>query len=401
MNISFHTFGCKTNVCDSEEIASKLPLNFNINENLLDADVHVINTCTVTNSSDSQARNLINKIEKINNGSLIIITGCSVRNNDYKDFVSKLLKNKYLILDNFKSDVSSSILNYYKLEPVLKNNLKFRSRAYIKVGDGCNNFCSYCIIPYVRGRLINRAVSSIIEEIKTLEDSGVKELVLTAICLDAYEYGLLNLLETILKNTKDIRIRLSSLRPSSVNENLIKLFTEHRLRPHFHISLQSGSNNILKLMNRHDYKSDTFINSTLMIKDILKDRSPFVGADIIVGFPGEGEAEFKETLDTLEKSYFTNLHVFKFSPRKRTEAYELNKNYKSINLKERSTVLLDIASKNYQKGLKSMLGKNCEVLWETSSSAYTENYFPVKGSGKKNLIEVLTIKEIEKNKLLV
>lgn len=401
MLVSFHTFGCKTNVYDSSIIANKLAANFEILENVLEADIHVVNTCTVTSSSDSQARNLINKIEKSNSGVFIIVTGCSVRNNDYKEFVSKLSNNEYLILDNFKTDVAEEILKFYNIKSLSKERLKFRTREFVKIGDGCNNFCSYCIIPFVRGSLKNRLISDIIEEVKIIEDTGTKEIVLTAISIDAYEYGLNNLIEAILKNTKEIRIRLSSLRPSSINESLIKLFLEPRLRPHFHISLQSGSNKILKLMNRFDYEASLFIETTNKISKILKTRRPFIGADLIVGFPGEEETEFLETINTLKNSYFTNLHIFKFSPRKKTEAYELNKLYKSVNLKERSRFLLDLATANYKKYLEAMIGHTTEVLWETTTKGYSENYFPVSGAGKKNTIEILKVIDVKGKNLIV
>jgi len=405
MNISFHTFGCKTNFYDTNSIAKTIlnDNNFKLSSNILCADIHVINTCTVTSSSDAQARNLLQKLEKNNKNSLIIVSGCSVRNNDYANYISSFKNNKYYIIDNLKEDIAKIILAYFNINKTKTNNnfIQFRTREFVKIQDGCTNFCSYCIIPYVRTSKYSKSIDKVIEELKILEANNIKEAVITGICIDAYEYGIKNLLESILLNTKDIRIRISSIRPSSIDLNLIALFNEKRIRPHFHISLQSGSDKILKLMNRLDYSVSNFIEISNLIEAKLNKRYPFIGLDVIVGFPGEEEIDFNETYSNLEKAYFTKIHIFKYSSRKKTGAENLYKKYKTYNLKDRFNILNNLSKQRYHDAVKNMVNKKLEILWETNNFAHSENYFELIGEGEQNTIETRLVKAYKGNKLIV
>jgi threonylcarbamoyladenosine tRNA methylthiotransferase MtaB len=407
MKISFHTFGCKCNLYDSNQIASVLcedPL-FEVAEGELKADVHVVNTCTVTSSADAQARNLIRQLDRNNSNSLIVVIGCSVRNNrnsnndtDYEKIAAELKSrgNRFIIADNMKEDVAASISKEFgkhlsgsgKVTPV------FRTRAFVKITDGCNNFCSYCIVPHVRGREKSRTIDDIVSEVKTLEASGIKEVVITGISIGDYSFGLEDLLETLIRSTKNIRFRISSLRPSKISHRLVELMKEDRLCPHLHVSLQSASDKVLGLMNRVDYKAVDLSNAIKYFYKTLEYRSPFIAADVIVGFPGEGEDEFKETLKVLNDVPMNKLHVFVFSPRPGTKAYDMKKENDGV-VRKRRDELLKFSEERYMGSLSNMVGREVRVLWENGTEGYTENYYPAQGRGIPNTIQSCKIVDVD------
>jgi threonylcarbamoyladenosine tRNA methylthiotransferase MtaB len=400
LKISFHTFGCKCNFYDSNTIAKNLCLkDVKLLNGSLNADIHIINTCSVTNSADSQSRNLLRRLDKKNNNKVLIVTGCGVRKKDKSFEDLNLENNKAYVIDNFKVSIADFILDLFKLKNKEKTEKKliFRTRAYVKVSDGCSSFCSYCIIPFLRGKERSRKLSEIISEIKSFQKEGIKEIVLTGINLGNYKYGLENLLNEILLKTDIPRIRLSSLRPSKITDKLIKIMENKRICKHIHLSLQSGSNKILKLMNRLDYKKDDFLKT---VKKLRKNfNNIFIAADVIVGFPGEKDTEFKETLDLIKKTSLNNLHVFTFSPRPMTKAY--NMKITCSNMKERRDVLLKLAKEKHDRSLKKILAKDIEVLWEKNTFGYTSNYYPVKGKGKINTITKEKVKKVEDGFLIV
>ncbi|MCX6112453.1 MAG: MiaB/RimO family radical SAM methylthiotransferase [Proteobacteria bacterium] len=404
MKISFHTFGCKCNLYDSNQIASFFcddPF-FEVAEGEIKANIHVINTCTVTSSADAQARNLIRHIDKNNRDSLIVVIGCSVRgnSNDYLEITSELKNNsnRFLVIDNMKEDVISSISNQVgrQISGITRIVPAFRTRASVKITDGCNNFCSYCIVPFVRGREKSRSIDDIVREIKNLESNDIKEVIITGISIGDYSFGLENLLEELLKSTQNIRFRISSLRPSKISEKLIELMKIKRVCPHVHVSLQSASDKVLKLMNRLDYTAQSFSERIKYFHKKLDHRDPFIAADVIVGFPGEGEKEFKETLEILNDIPMNKLHVFTFSPRPGTKAYDMKKENDGI-VRKRRDILLEFSDQRYKSSLKNMVGKNVEILWESETDGHTENYYPVCGAGKPNKLESHIIKLTDGN----
>ncbi len=411
ISVSFHTFGCKCNLSDSNDMALRLLDNgaFNILDSELKAEIHIINTCAVTASAESQARNLVRKLDKNNKDSLIIVSGCSRRRDrDVYEILFKELSanNKYLAFNNLEQDIFSQISKHLNVD-VLNNKTNiissvFRTRAFVKIQDGCESFCSYCIVPFVRGKEKSKGQEQIIDEINKLYSEGIKEIVLTGINIASYKNGLENLLKMILKDTKMPRIRLSSLRPSKLSTELLEIMTEKRICPHLHISLQSGSDKILRLMNRHDYSSADFKDSLERYYLALKVRSLFVAADVIVGFPEEDINDFKRTYDVINDSPVNKLHVFVFSPRPGTKALEMKNTVDIIEAKQRSAKLLELSDKKYFASLKNMVGKKVEVLWEDDTKGHSDNYYPISGQGIKNTLEDRTVLSADlENKTLI
>jgi len=403
LKISFHTFGCKNNLADTNKIIKDLQ-GFSEVE-LLDSEIvagiHVINTCTVTASSDAQARNLLRRINKHNKGAVVIVTGCSVRRNsdDYKKLKEevKWAGNTLEVCDNLVDDIVKIIKkkHHFTHNKVVEKNLKlFRTRVFVQIQDGCEHFCSYCIVPFVRGEPKSRDIKEIISEAQALENSGIKELVITGINIGDYDGGLESVVSAILKDTNSIRIRLSSLRPSRITEELIELMNEKRVCPHLHISLQSASDKVLNLMNRHDYTAKDFLSVCKMVDKKLGNRSPFIAADVIVGHPGEDEKAFLESFNVIEQSSLNKLHVFPYSPRPGTAAFSMKRPNSEQIVKRRDT-LLDFSEKRFIASLKQMQGKTIEVLWETSTYGHSENYYPVEGIGTPNTIEQIEVKVVD------
>jgi threonylcarbamoyladenosine tRNA methylthiotransferase MtaB len=410
MKISFHTFGCKSNLYDTNQLASLILERkiFEISEHEIIADIHLINTCTVTSSSDSQARNLIRRINLKNDFSTVIITGCSVRRSflDYEKLINSLntKNNKFIVLKNIDNKSFLKIIEPLNLKENSSKNKKtmssvFRTRAFVKITDGCNNFCSYCIIPFVRGNEKSRDILDIVGEVSKLESEGIKEVVITGINTGNYSMGIENLLEKLLELTSIPRIRISSLRPSKISNKLIEIMQNKRICPHLHVSLQSGSNKILKLMNRLDYNSKDFLDKLEEFYSKNKFRNPFIAADVIVGFPGEDEGDFEQTLTVLQKSKINKLHVFVFSPRPGTKAFDMKQGCSKENRRRRD-VLLEFSKNRYFLSLENMIGKKAEILWEKNNTGRTENYYPVLGEGMPNTIQNdVFIKDLNKEKL--
>lgn len=397
--VSFHTFGCKTNVYDTQAIANTI-VDMDVVESEIVADIHVVNTCTVTSSSDAQARNLLRRLDKYNTNAKIFITGCYAKRKTEE--IIKLIEE---LNSNNKNNFRLSDEVELGKPDFLRTDINFRTRAFVKIGDGCNNFCSYCIIPFVRGKPWSRQIDDIVSEIKKMESNGVKEVVLTSMCISSYEYGLVNLLNCILSATSTIRIRLSSLRPSKISDELLIVMQNSRICPHLHISLQNGSDRILGLMNRLDYKAKDFIEICNKAKNILADRIPFIAADIIVGFPGETEQDFKQTMDILRKSCIDKLHVFVFSSRPGTVAASIKLEGDGYatgkQIKRFKNELLDFSKDQFNEFMKKMYGKKINVLWETNSNGHSENYCPVKGKGKANTVSSCTVIGADSEFLLV
>ena len=324
------TLGCKVNQYETDGMiellkeAGMTAVSFEEK-----ADVYLINTCSVTNMADKKSRQMIHRAKKLNPDAVVIAAGCYVQaaknklmeddrisiiigNNKKKDIV-RILED-YLqagVTDKGMLDISAE----KEYEPLTINSTLEHTRAYVKIQDGCNQFCSYCIIPYVRGRIRSRDIASIIEEVERLALTGVKEIVLTGIHISSYgkdkenEVGLADVIDAISKIESIKRIRLGSLEPSIITDEFIdRIVDNEKVCPHFHLSLQSGCNTVLKRMNRK-YTCEEYFEKCEMLRKAF-DR-PALTTDVIVGFPGETEEEFRETVDYLTKLNLYEMHIFK------------------------------------------------------------------------------------------
>ena len=415
MKVKVVTLGCKVNAYESEFILSKFKEKGYVITNDL-ADIYIINTCSVTNTSDAKSRKVINKIARENKDSIIVVMGCMIEaHKDYlNDKVSLIIGNKD------KSKVVELVEEYIKnrerkkilyddfdstFEDMFIENMNEHTRAFVKIEDGCENFCSYCIIPYTRGRVRSKNPDKVIEEISLLVKNGYQEIVLTGIHTGHYgsdiDTSFPELLERIcnIKNLK--RLRISSIEITELNDDFLEVLKKYPvIVDHLHIPLQSGSDTILKLMNRK-YLCDYYENKINTIKKIRPDIS--ITTDIIVGFPYESEELFLETLNFSKKMKFSKIHVFPFSVRKGTKAEEMDNQVSESIKKERVKRLVELSNKLEGDYYKKFIGKTKYVLIETNdnneSIGYTDNYLKVKINKKINSNTLVKVKLINLNNL--
>lgn len=377
--------GCKVNSCDSYEFSiALLSYGFVLGSNFSEADIIIINSCAVTSESVRKTRQYIRKFRKLNKSAFIILTGCAsilfeFENNKYLD---KIIKREELV--NF-------LLNKFNIKDKNKNKFIFKdkTRAFLKIEDGCENFCSYCIIPFTRGPIKSKSIENIREEIKELHKNGFKEVILTGINLGCYGKDInLSILDVINEVSKYFnRIRLSSLEPDTINLNLIDQISKYdSICPNFHLSLQSGSDRILKLMNRR-YDIDYYVGLIDALRTKFK-NSTFT-TDIIVGFPGEEDEDFEKTLNIIKKVSFIKVNVFPFSPRPFTSAEKLKQIDSSLKRSRVKTAIKysDLVSKGE---ILKFSGKEFDVLFEYKNQnntyeGYTENYIRVKYYSKEDI----------------
>ena len=365
------------------------------------ADIYIVNTCTVTNMSDRKSREILRRAKKKNPDGIVVACGCyaqvakeEVEKIEEIDFVLGT-NEKILIVDYVENFLKSKEYNI-KLDDVLHNpeyndfgsvTYTEKTRAVIKVQDGCDRFCSYCIIPYARGRVRSRKPESIVKEVKEIAKQGLKEIVITGIHIASYgkdfkeEYGLIDLLEELNKIDGIERIRLGSIEPLLMSEEFVnRLVKLNKICHHFHLSLQSGCTETLKRMNRR-YTAEEFEKVVNRLRNIYSDV--ILTTDIIVGFPLETDEEFNTTYKFLKKIKFYKMHVFKYSPRTGTKAAAIKEQIPGDIKERRSKALLELSDKNEEEYLKSYIGKTVEVLFEEQENegfykGHTANYIMVK-----------------------
>lgn len=393
MNVLFITLGCKVNQIESEAMRELLLENGFTSDKTLPADVYVINSCTVTGESDKKTRRLLSSAKKENPNALIVLTGCLPQAFPEKaealgaDIVTGT-KNRAEILRLIKE--AEKVVKIEKHLPKEEfENMEVQSfsehtRAFMKIQDGCDRFCTYCIIPYARGHLRSKSLEGVLKSASTLSENGYKEITLTGINLSYYgKSEKVTLADAVLAAaTPDgvKRIRLGSLQPDLIDEKMIKAFkNEEKFCPQFHLSLQSGSSSVLKRMNR-PYTAEDFKNTVSLIRSYFNDAS--ITTDIIVGFPGETEEEFSETLELVKDVEFLKVHVFPYSRRTGTPAAEMTDQVPTSVKNERKRRLIALCEDIRRKILTEMIGKTEEVLIETSkkggcAQGYTKNYVPV------------------------
>ena len=356
MKVGICSLGCKVNIYESELVTNILKNN---NYEIVDfediADIYIINTCSVTNESDKKSRKMINRAKKNNPNAIIIVMGCYSQVNAEDIDVDIVLGNKDKskivdIIEEYKKTKEKKKIIYdltkVEFEKMEINNFDNHTRAFVKIQDGCNAFCSYCIIPYVRGRVRSKAPEDVINEVTTLVEKGYKEIVLTGIHTGRYgidiDTSLEELLNKLIKIPNIYRIRLSSIEINEITPGIKKLLKENRvMAKHLHIPLQSGSNKILQLMNRR-YNKEEFLS---MIDDLKTIEDISLTTDLIVGFPKETEEEFNETIDTLNKIGFTKIHTFPYSKRKGTPAASMEGQVSPEVKKDRVHAILKLSNK--------------------------------------------------------
>ncbi len=387
LKVQFITLGCKVNQYETEAIRELLTsAGFEEVKRGEKADVCVINTCTVTKHADTDSLSYIRKSQRLNPEALIVVTGCLAEKDketiDAIPFKKVILSNqdKGKILNVINEHIKSTFLKlpaYNPKEELSISDFHGRSKAFIKIQDGCNNFCSYCKVPYVRGRSRSRQLGNVADEFKRLIDKGFKEVIFTGICLGEWgkdlriQSDISELLSNIIKIEGDYRIRLSSIEPNNVTDGLIEAIkSSEKICNHLHIPLQSGDDLILKKMNRK-YTSNDYIE----IIDKIRQAKPDIAitTDCIVGFPGESDANFKNSLKVIDAIKPLKVHIFPYSNRKLTLASNFKDTVESKVIKERIMVFKNIADKlSFDYRLK-FFGKTLEVLIETRNKSFQSN----------------------------
>ena len=409
MKVAFYTLGCKVNQYETDLMMKNFEdRGYSVVDFDDIADIYVINSCSVTNLSSRKSRQMASKAKR--KDGIVVLAGCYAQELTKSD----KLKNVDIVIGNEEKKQIVDIVERYiengeKVEKVVykvadisktisyvqKDNLNkgINVRESVKIEDGCNNFCSYCIIPYVRGRVRSRNLDSILSEVSDLVNSGVGEIVLVGIEIASYGHdlseniSLIDVIEKVSLVPGLKRIRLGSLEPRILtDENIDRLSKIKNLCPHFHISVQSLDNNVLKRMNRKYTREDIF-NIVDKIREKIEDVA--FTCDIIAGFPGETEEEFKNTIDGINRVQFYEVHTFKYSKRKWTRAAKMENQIDGKTATKRSENVIELAKKLKHQYLESYIGKKAEVLFESGSEnewyGYTKNYIKVKVRGDRNI----------------
>ena len=388
------------------------------------ADIYIVNTCTVTNMSDRKSRQILRRAKELNENAIVVAVGCYVQ--VAKNEIDKIPEIDFTLGTNEKVNIVENVENFLKngneisIDDVLHNS-KYgdfgdityteKTRAVIKVQDGCDRFCSYCIIPYARGRVRSRNPENVVKEIKDIASKGIKEVVITGIHVASYGkdfkngYGLIDLLEEINQIEGIERIRLGSIEPLWITDEVIERLKKlEKICHHFHLSLQSGCTETLKRMNRR-YTAEQFEEIVEKLRNTYNDV--VLTTDIIVGFAGETEEEFQTTYKFLKKIRFYKTHIFKYSERKGTKAAEMKNQVSGDKKEERSKILLNLSDEIEEKYLNEYVGKEVKVLFEEKDGEYykghTANYLMVKVKTEKdvsNTIQKVLVKERDNLELI-
>lgn len=415
MTFCIKTLGCKVNTYESELIH-----NLFIRKGYVyskdNAEVYVINTCTVTNMSDRKSRQIINTTRRDNKNAIIVVCGCFSQNAFNSGRLDEIdadiiigNKDKSKIVEYVEDYIKNKrkTTKFYNMDEVEFENMELdsmegRTRAFVKIEDGCENFCTYCIIPYVRGKVRSKSHEMVIEEVTNLVNKGYKEVVLTGIHTGHYvdkDYNFEHLIRDLVNISGLLRLRISSIEINELTDGVLDIFSKSDvLVPHLHIPLQSGSDHILKEMNRK-YDKEYFINRIEYIKSIKKDVS--ITTDVITGFPGETDMEHLESMETIKKIGFTKVHVFPYSDRYNTVASKMPNKVDGNVKKERVKDLLMLSDELENSFNSKFYGRVLPVLIEEEKDSYfyghTANFIRVKVSGNYKHNEIYNIKLSEEN----
>ena len=424
--VAFYTLGCKVNQYETNAMEQQFIKNgYKVVDHHDFADIYVVNTCTVTNIAERKSRQMLRRVKDINKDAILVVCGCYAQ--VAKEELEKIPEIDIILGINEKNNIVEIVEDYIKKQVSkeeivsdVSNQNEFldfgdvtyteKNRAVVKVQDGCNMFCTYCIIPYARGRIRSRKIENVVSEISKIAKLGIKEVVITGIHVASYgkdfeeNIGLIDLLEAINKIDGIERIRLSSIEPNIIDEEFVKRLSKlEKICHHFHLSLQSGCDETLKRMNRK-YTTKKYKEAV----DLLRSYFPDVNftTDVIVGFPGETEEEFNATYKFLEEIKFYRMHVFKYSKRRGTVAEKMPNQIDGNIKEERSNKLIELSNKNENEYNESYIGKEVNVLFEEYENGYfrgyTTNYMMVNVPGKKEdeekLVDhIFTVKILKNN----
>ena len=421
LKVAFLTLGCKVNQYESNAMAQKfLDAGYSVCGIKENPDVIIVNTCTVTNIADRKSRHILRKVKEENKNSIVVAVGCYVQ--VAKEKVDEIEEIDLSLGNVEKKDIVQIIECYIenkkRVEKIIDvnkekeflemglNTYTEKTRATIKIQDGCNNFCTYCLIPFARGRIRSRSKENVIKEVEQIAKKGIKEVVLTGIHIASYgkenkenNYFLIDLLEDLNKIQGIERIRLGSLEPTIITEEFAKRLSKlEKICNQFHLSLQSGCDETLKRMNRK-YTTKQFKEVAQILRKYFKDVN--LTTDIIVGFPGETDEEFEQTYNFLKNISFYKMHIFKYSPREGTLAQKMPMQVDGNKKEERSEKLIELSNINQEMYNKKYINKKIMVLFEEKVGdyweGYTKNYIRVKVKTEENLEnklqEVVPIKE--------
>lgn len=394
--VGIYTLGCKVNTYESEFIANELKkAGYEIKDFNDLCDVYIINTCTVTNNSDSKSRKIIHQAIRKNKDACIVAMGCFIASHkDYNEegidiILANKDKNKIVqLLDEYFKNKQQIVDLYDKrldeFEDMYINDFPGRTRAFVKIQDGCDNFCAYCIIPFVRGKCRSKKEENVIKEITDLVNNGYKEIVLTGIHTGNYGADINTSFSDLLRKIIEIknleRIRISSIEVTEINDEILDIIKNSNIiANHLHIPLQAGSNEILKSMNRK-YDLNKYEEIIKRIREVRNDIS--ISTDVIVGFPGETEEMFNETIETCKRLGFSKIHVFPYSERYGTKAATMDNKIDSATKKNRAKKLIEVSKILEIEYMEKFLGNEAEVLIEETadgtSYGHTSNYIHVK-----------------------
>ena len=389
MKAAFYTFGCKLNQLETEALASSFrDQGFSIVKVNQQADFYIINTCTVTSKSEQKARRLIRSLARSHPRARLIVTGCYAQMDE--SGLAELADNLVVVPQNRKDTLLDlpGLLRSQAGEPVDLKQLpavslscshsvfrfqveqfSFHSRAFLKIQDGCDYGCAYCRIPLARGGSVSLNPEEALSRAVKLEKQGYREVVLTGVNITAYNYGgwtLPELITGILKATSSMRLRLSSLEPEMINEQLVKALSDRQVCPHFHIPLQSGSDRVLLLMGRR-YKAKRVSRAVDLLREVKPEA--FLAADVLIGFPGESEDDFQATRELVEELGFSRLHVFPFSPRPGTAAEKMKEHTPERIRDQRVKELIHLSKELLERYKQGFVGRRVEAILERSSTA--------------------------------
>ncbi len=415
MKAAFYTLGCKVNQYETEYMAELLKnAGFEITEPDKEADYYIVNSCTVTATADQKTRQNIRKFKRKHPSSTVILTGCMPQAFPEK---ARALTEADIVLSNKNDGDILELINQHKIEKgrLIKidehksgdafnecsiNNFSERIRAFVKIEDGCDRFCSYCIIPKSRGRVRSKKPEDLEREINTLAKNGIKEIVLVGINLSAYgkgeDFNIVDAVKICAQNESIVRVRLGSLEPDHITDEIIdELSKIDKFCPQFHLSLQSGCNKTLKEMNRH-YTAEEYRALCDKLRSVFKDAS--LTTDVMVGFNGESEEDFEDSLEFVKSIAFEKVHTFPYSNREGTAASRKGDDVPKAEKVRRAEIIIRETDRIRNGYLKSLIGKSVEVLFENEIEkdiyqGYTKGYLPVRIKSDKDLVgKILNVK---------